>query len=95
MTFQVVSELAEKTDDSKGEDDKSVYCPEEESSVEDETIENCQSSRDATVEISLRRKISLSIIAMGKTRAILSFQDPENTSVNWLVFIGDKLWLRY
>ena len=38
-TLQVVSELVEKTDDRKSEDNESVYCPEEESYGEDETIE--------------------------------------------------------
>ena len=38
-TLQVVSELVEKTANRKSEDDVSVYCPEEENSGEDETIE--------------------------------------------------------
>ena len=51
-----------------------------------------QISRDATVVMSLHRKIPLSTITMEKMRAILSFQDPVSTSVNLLVLIGDKLW---
>ena len=50
-----------------------------------------QISRDATVGMSLRSKFPLSTIAMGKTRAILRYQGTVSTSVNWLVFFGDKL----
>ena len=42
MTLQVVSEIVEKTPDGESEDGVSVYCPEEESSGEDETIEKLE-----------------------------------------------------
>ena len=38
-SLQVVSEIVEKTADSESEESASVYCPEEESSGEYETIE--------------------------------------------------------
>ena len=39
LTLQVVSELLEKTSDTKREDDVSVYCPKEENSGKEETME--------------------------------------------------------
>ena len=41
-TLQVVFELVEKTANSESEDDASVYCPEEESSGEDDTIDKLE-----------------------------------------------------
>ena len=55
-------------------------------------LKNWQSSRDATAGMSLRSKVPLSKISMRETRAILVFQDPGSTSVNWLVSVRDKLW---
>ena len=82
-TLQVVSELVEKTDNIESEDDASVcIVPRNKVPVNMRQLKNWQTSRDATIGMSLHITIPLSIIAMGKTRSILSFQDPGSASVN-------------
>ena len=54
-------------------------------------LKNQKISIEATVGMSLRSNIPLSTIAMKKKRVTLSFQDPYITSINWLMFVWEKL----